>query len=92
MIRLAAILSLLLAIPANAQTQKYCARFYDGGLACGIPSMAMCQQALSGVGGSCEEDHTDEVPKNLMQRLMEARDDRPPAVRDLQAVPPPPVR
>ena len=77
---------------AAAQTQKYCAVFYDGGRSCGIPSFDMCLQTVRGVGGDCQADNSDEIPKNLMQRLMEARDDRPPAVRDLEAMPPPPGR
>ena len=77
---------------AAAQSQKYCAVFYDGGRSCGIPSFDMCLQTVRGVGGDCQVDDSDEIPKNLMQRLMESRDDRPPAVRDLDAMPPPPVR
>ena len=77
---------------AAAQSQKYCAVFYDGGRSCGIPSFDMCLQTVRGVGGDCQVDNFDEIPKNLMQRLMESRDDRPPAVRDLDAMPPPPGR
>jgi hypothetical protein len=92
MTRAAAILVFfMLSGIAAAQTQKYCAVFYDGGRSCGIPSFDMCLQTVRGVGGECDIDNSDEIPKNLMQRLME-RDDRPPAVRDLEAVPPPPGR
>jgi hypothetical protein len=52
----------------------------------------MCTQNIRGVGGDCEIDNSDEIPDNLMQRLRDARDDRPPAVRDLDAMPPPPQR
>jgi hypothetical protein len=52
----------------------------------------MCTQTIRGVGGDCVIDVSDDIPHNLMQRLMEARDTRPPAVRDLEAMPPPPGR
>ena len=92
MTRVALLFLLMLTGTAAAQAQKYCAVFYDGGRSCGIPSFDMCLQTVRGVGGDCQVDDSDEIPKNLMQRLMESRDDRPPAVRDLDAMPPPPGR
>ena len=92
MTRAALLFLLMLTGAASAQSQKYCAVFYDGGRSCGIPSFDMCLQTVRGVGGDCEVDNSDEIPQNLMQRLRDARDDRPPAVRDLDAMPPPPGR
>jgi hypothetical protein len=97
MTRFAAVFFFLLTAPALAQAPQYCAMFYDGGRSCGIPTLAMCQETVRGVGGSCEIDTFSDLPKGLMQQLMEKRleeltDSRPPAVLDLQAVPPPPVR
>jgi hypothetical protein len=92
MIRTAILITFLLSGTAAAQTPKYCANYYDGGRACGIPSLDMCTQSIRGVGGDCEIDNSDEIPDNLMQRLRAARDDRPPAVRDLEPMPPPPQR
>ena len=92
MTRTAILLVFVLGAPSSAVAQGYCAHFYDGGRSCGIPNLDMCLQTVRGVGGDCEIDNSDEIPKNLMQKLLESRDDRPPAVRGLDAMPPPPGR
>ena len=80
--------------PHSARAEEYCAEYYDGQRSCGIPTYESCMQSVSGVGGSCIEDNFSNIPKGLMQQLIEKqREDwqqTPPAVRDLQGVPPPP--
>lgn len=49
----AIILFFMLTGIAAAQAPQYCAMFYDGGRACGIPSLDQCQQTVRGVGGTC---------------------------------------
>jgi hypothetical protein len=92
MMRAAILIAFILSGTAAAQTPKYYAHFYDGGRACGISTLDMCTQTVRGVSRDCEIDNSDKIPHNLMQKLMGARDGRPPAVRDLEAVPPPPQR
>lgn len=81
---------------AAAQAPQYCAMFYDGGRSCGIPTLDQCQQTVRGVGGTCDIDTFSDLPKGLMQQLMEKRmqdlSNTPPAVRNLEAMPPPPGR
>jgi hypothetical protein len=77
MIRFALALAAWLAT-ANAASAAYCAMYTNGSRACGIPSLQMCQQTVTGVGGYCQEDFTDRIPPNLMQRL---RSPPPPAPR-----------
>ena len=77
-----------------ARAEGYCAEYYSGQRSCGIPTYESCMQSISGVGGTCIEDEFSNIPKGLMQQLMEKRREdwqqTPPAVRDLQSVPPPP--
>jgi len=68
MIRTALAFAALLAT-TTAAPAAYCAMYYDGTRSCGIPSLQMCQQSVSGVGGSCQEDFTDRIPPNFVQRL-----------------------
>jgi hypothetical protein len=80
--------------PGPAAAVEYCAEFFDGQRSCGIPTYQGCLDTVSGVGGECIEDQFGAIPKGLMQQLMEKRREEwqttPPAVRDLEAVPPPP--
>ena len=78
MIRIGLALAALLA-SATAAPAAYCAMYINGSRSCGIPSLEMCWQSVSGVGGSCQEDFTDRIPPNYLQRT------RSPA-------PPPPQR
>lgn len=77
-----------------ARAVDYCAQYNDGSRSCGIPTYQSCLDSVRGVGGDCIEDDFGAIPKNLMQQLMEKqREDwqtTPPAVQNLQAVPPPP--
>jgi hypothetical protein len=79
-----------------ARAAEYCAEYSDGQRSCGIPTYESCLQSVSGVGGTCIEDTFSDIPKSLMQQLMEKRREEwqqtPPAIRDLEAVPPPPSR
>ena len=43
--------------------------YTNGSRACGIPSLEMCMQSVSGVGGTCQQDFTDRIPPNMMQRM-----------------------
>ncbi len=42
--------------PAVAQNYPWCAAYRNGGTNCGFSTFAQCQAALSGNGGSCEEN------------------------------------
>ena len=68
MISIALILVILIAT-AKAAPAAYCAMYNDGTRSCGIPSQQMCMQSVSGVGGYCQEDFTDRIPPNLIQRM-----------------------
>ncbi len=68
MIRIGLALAALL-VTATAAPAAYCAMYYSGSRACGIPSLEMCRQSVSGVGGTCEQDFTDRIPPNFVQRL-----------------------
>ena len=61
-----------LAAPTDSLAQ-YCANYTDGTRDCGIPSLTMCQQSVSGVGGYCGPDQTSQIPPNFMQRRMQQR-------------------
>jgi len=58
--RSAAISLLVLAASAVGipvvQAAQYCAQYYNGTYDCGIPTLASCQQSVSGVGGTCVID------------------------------------
>jgi hypothetical protein len=58
----------------------YCAMYFNGTRACGIPTLEMCVQATRGVGGTCQQDFTDQIPPNFIQR-MRARNNPPPVPR-----------
>jgi hypothetical protein len=38
------------------QAAQYCAQYYNGTYDCGTPTLASCQQSVSGVGGTCVID------------------------------------
>ena len=61
-----------LAAPVAANAQ-YCAHYSQGTRDCGIPTLQMCQQSVSGVGGYCGPDQTSQIPPNLIQRRMQQR-------------------
>jgi hypothetical protein len=98
-IRLAALAALL--APAAAHAQPYCANFNNGERDCGIPTMEMCQQSISGIGGYCGPDQSGQIPPNFLQRRMQQNLDsgqpalHPPDPRQSQPgglnwMPPPP--
>ncbi len=98
-IRLTALAALI--IPAAVNAQPYCAHFNDGERNCGIPTMEMCQQSISGVGGYCEPDQSAQILPNFIQRRMQRNLDsgppllHPPDPRQSQPgglnwMPPPP--
>jgi hypothetical protein len=66
---LAAVL-LVLAFDAQhpTQAQTYCAMYDSGGKDCGIPSLASCQQSVSGVGGVCVPDQSAQLRPDFFQR------------------------
>jgi hypothetical protein len=68
MIRIVLTLAVLFAT-SNAASAAYCAMYNNGSRSCGIPSLQMCWQSVSGVGGTCEQDFTDRIPPNFVQRL-----------------------
>ena len=68
MIRTILAIAALLAT-AQAAPAAYCAMYFNGSRACGIPSLEMCWQSVTGVGGTCEQDFTDRIPPNFVQRL-----------------------
>ncbi len=70
---------------APAAPAAYCAMYSDGSRSCGIPSFEMCRQSVAGVGGSCQEDFTDQIPPNYIQRMR--REAMPPS----DPLPPPPL-
>jgi hypothetical protein len=76
MIRIALAFAVLLAA-AQAASAAYCAMYSNGSRSCGIPTLQMCVQSVSGVGGTCEQDFTDRIPPNFAQRL---RSTPPPSV------------
>lgn len=63
-----------IAIAQAAGAQPYCANYTDGEKACGIPTLEMCQQAISGVGGYCGPDESAQIPDNFLQRRMRQMD------------------
>jgi hypothetical protein len=68
MIHIALSLAFLL-LTAQAASAAYCAMYFNGTRSCGIPSLAMCQQAVTGVGGTCQQDFTDQLRPNMVQRM-----------------------
>jgi hypothetical protein len=67
------------------QAQPYCAQYDNDTRDCGIPTMAMCQQSLRGMGGVCLPDTTSQLPPDLINppRLFQPPPPYPP--------PPPPT-
>jgi len=61
---------LTLAIDAlhPTQAQSYCAMYNDGSKSCGIPSLASCQQSISGVGGICTPDESSQLRPDFFNR------------------------
>jgi hypothetical protein len=49
------------------QAQPYCANYSDGTQSCGIPSLAGCEQSVSGVGGYCAPDTSSQLRPNLVE-------------------------
>jgi hypothetical protein len=68
MIRIVLAFIALLAT-AKAAPAAYCAMYSNGSRSCGIPTLQMCVQSVSGVGGTCQEDFTDRIPPNFVQRM-----------------------
>lgn len=65
---------------AGVASAAFCALYNNGTRSCGIPTQQMCVQSLSGVGGACVLDQTDQIPPNMVQR-MRARNNPPPPPR-----------
>jgi hypothetical protein len=75
----------LLSTPATAQ---YCANYSDGEKTCGIATLQMCEQSISGVGGYCGPDQSAQIPPNFMQRRRQQMDpNRPPFMGDRPLAP-----
>ena len=68
----AALIAGTLLMPAAAHAQ-YCAHYSQGTSDCGIPTLQMCQQSVSGVGGYCVPDQSSQIPPNLIQRRRQQR-------------------
>jgi hypothetical protein len=80
---LASFAVLFAVVPATeraAQAQPYCANYSSGPPSCGIPTLASCEQSISGVGGYCAPDQTSQLRPNLMDRWRSERagQDLPP--------------
>jgi hypothetical protein len=90
MIRAAIFLTLALGGLSIADAAEYCAKYNDGTQNCGIPTFESCQQSVSGVGGECVIDDSGEIPKNLMQRLLEAQPPPSASFQKSDPMPPPP--
>ena len=67
-------LTALSALSFEAHAQPYCANYIDGERTCAIPTLEMCQQSISGVGGYCGPDRSAQIPPNFLQRQMEQQD------------------
>lgn len=63
-----------IAVSSPAGAQPYCANYTDGEKACGIPTLEMCQQSVSGVGGYCGPDESAQIPDNFLQRRRQQMD------------------
>src|SRR5215469_7572060 len=44
---------LLMILPLHAQNYPYCAQYDDGSEDCSFSSLSMCNQSVTGVGGTC---------------------------------------
>jgi hypothetical protein len=98
----ASVVAALLAVAADAQhpvrAQPYCAVYDNGSKSCGIPSLASCEQSVSGVGGICSPDETSQMRPDFFNRhrLFRPLQDGAPADQggmsggNLDQVPPPP--
>jgi hypothetical protein len=84
--------------PTQAQDQMYCAMYSDGSKSCGIPTLASCEQSVSGVGGVCMPDETSQQRpaffdrRRLFQGLQEGSspDQGGTVGGNLDQMPPPP--
>ena len=47
--------------PQAVEAAQYCAQYYNGTYDCGIPTLASCQQSVSGVGGMCVIDRRSQT-------------------------------
>jgi len=69
---LLAFVAVLFALAIDAQhptrAQSYCAMYDDGSKSCGIPSLASCQQSVSGVGGNCMPDESSQLRPDFFNR------------------------
>jgi hypothetical protein len=65
---LAVFLVIAIDVPHPVQAQPYCAVYDDGSKSCGIPSLASCDQSVSGVGGICAPDETSQLQPDLFNR------------------------
>ena len=98
----ASFVAVLFAMAIDAQhpvrAQPYCAVYDNGSKSCGIPSLASCQQSVSGVGGICTPDETSQMRPDFFdrRRFFQPSQDGAPADQggmsggNLDQVPPPP--
>jgi len=64
----AVLFALAIDAPHPTQAQGYCAMYNDGSKTCGIPSLAGCQQSISGVGGICTPDESSQLRPDFFGR------------------------
>jgi hypothetical protein len=76
---------IVLLMAAKAASAAYCAMYSNGTRSCGIPTLPMCVQSVSGVGGTCQEDFTDQIPSNFMQRFRSTPSPSVPPPGDFRA-------
>jgi hypothetical protein len=72
-----------------AQAQPYCAMYSAGPPTCGIATLEICQQSISGVGGYCAPDQRSRIPPNLIERRRAQRGLAPPPGYPGDTTPPP---
>jgi len=90
MMRAAMIMAATVAGLSGASAAEYCANYYDGTQNCGIPTLESCLQSVSGVGGDCAADNSGDIPRNLMQQLLEPQPQTSSSIQNPDPMPPPP--
>jgi hypothetical protein len=84
------VLAIFPGLGRMAQAQPYCAMYSAGPPTCGIATLEICQQSISGVGGYCAPDQRSRIPPNLVERRRAQRGlARPPGYPG-DTMPPPP--
>lgn len=71
---------LLIASPAAADPNKWCAAYRNGGTNCGFTTIEQCRASVSGVGGFCQPNAFYTGPeKTSAQRSQKQAQRKPPA-------------